>query len=311
MSPEEVARHAQMLANRVRKNQRRLGRSFAREGIDAYRLYDWDIPEVRATVDRCADHLVVAEYARTQTDAAEDYVGDLARAVGEALDVPESNLHVRRRRTGKQRGHSPGARRGVRVEVQERALRFVVNLSDYLDTGLFTDHRETRRMVSEWSSGAAVLNLFAYTGSFTCWAAHGGARSTVTVDASGTYLEWAQENMALNGLSSRAHRFVEADVGRFLSAERHRFDLIVVDPPSFSTRFGEGDFDIDRDHPALLERLRPLLTEGGRVLFSTNHQRFTPRLEELPYDSVEEITAATATPDHRNPEVHRAFVLKA
>lgn len=308
-----LARHAELLANRVRKNERKLHKAFEREGVGAYRLFDRDIPEVRAVVDRYEDHLVLGVYRRVQTDSIPGYAEGLARAAGEAIAIAPAHLHVKARRTRPKDGPRYGrlAQEGARIVVRERALRFWVNLDDYLDTGLFADHRDTRRMVAGWSRGARVLNLFGYTGAFTCAAAQGGAGRTVTVEANPRYVEWARDNLALNGLASDAHALVTADVGAWLEgAPRAAFELAIVDPPSFSTRFGGRDLDVVRDHPALLSRVAPLLAPGGRVLFSTNHQRFAPRFEELAgYAAIEEITERTVPHDYRNRQIHRAFLL--
>lgn len=311
MRPEDVTRHAEFLANRVRKNDRKLRKAFERESIDAYRLYDWDIPEVRAVVDRYADHLVVAEYERAQTRNVVGYLESLGAAAAEALGVDPANVHLKRRHTRPREGprYAREGDRGARIEVRERSLRFLVNLDDYLDTGLFSDHRETRRMVAGWSDGARVLNLFGYTGTFTAWAAHGGARETVTVDLSSPYSTWAEDNLALNGLSGEQHRFVARDVHSYLASAPAPFDLVIVDPPSFSTLFGERDFDVLRDHADLLTSIRPLVRPGGRVLFSSNHQRFEPRLDVVPYERIEEITERTVPRDYRNRRIHRAFLL--
>lgn len=322
MTPEDVERHGQMLANRVKKNHRKLAKAFERERVGAYRLYDWDIPEVRAVVDWVEGHLVVAEYERTQTADVVDYVGALARAAGEALGVPEAHLHKKQRRTQPKAGprYPRLGESGQRLKVRERELTFWVNLDDYLDTGLFPDHRDTRRMVGERSADKRVLNLFGYTGTFTCWAAHGGvgqkgAARTVTVDSSERYIEWARDNLELNELwDPSRHELVVSDVEHYLARaarEDLRFDLIIVDPPSTSTRFGSRDFDVLRDHPALLTALRHRVADGGWVLFSTNHQRFEPHLEGLPYASVEEITERTVPRDYRNRTIHRAFELRA
>jgi 23S rRNA G2069 N7-methylase RlmK/C1962 C5-methylase RlmI len=316
VTPEEVARHAELLANRVKKNHRKLHKAFERERVGAYRLYDWDIPEVRAVVDWVEGHLVVAEYERTQTADVEDYVGALARAAGVALGVPEAKLHTKQRRTQPKEGprYPRLGEGGPRLKVRERQLTFWVNLDDYLDTGLFADHRDTRRMVGQRSRGKRVLNLFGYTGTFTCWAAHGEAEHTVTVDSSERYIAWAKDNLELNELwDPRRHELVVSDVEHYLARaarEDLRFDIIIVDPPSTSTRYGARDFDVLRDHPALLAALRHRVADGGWVLFSTNHQRFEPRLEGLPYASVEEITERTVPRDYRNRTIHRAFELR-
>ena len=312
MNPDTIARHAEMLANRVRKNSRRLRKAFERENIGVYRLYDRDIPEVRAVVDRYEDHLVVGEYARTQTADAPEYVEALAAAAGEALGVDPSKLHVKRRRTRPKTGarYHRLAKLDEGLEVRERGLRFWVNLDDYLDTGLFADHRDTRQLVGGWSEGKSVLNLFGYTGAFTCWAVHGGARRTVTVDASGRYLAWARDNLELNGLLAEGHDLIARDVARYLEQAEETFDIVVVDPPSFSSSYGRGDFDVLRDHPALLRSVARHLKPGGRVLFSTNHQRFEARFEGLPFVEIEEITERTVPRDYRNRTVHRAFSLR-
>lgn len=321
MTPDEVARHAELLANRVKKNHRKLYKAFERERVGAFRLYDWDIPEVRAVVDWVEGHLVVAEYERTQTADVEDYVGVLARAAGAALGVPEANLHEKQRRTQPKLGprYPRLGEGGQRLKVRERELTFWVNLDDYLDIGLFADHRDTRRMIGARSEGKRVLNLFGYTGTFTCWAAygsadHGGAEHTVTVDSAESYIAWAKDNLELNDLwDPRRHELVVGDVEHYLARaarEDLRFDIVIVDPPSTSTRFGTRDFDVLRDHPALLTALRHRVADGGFVLFSTNHQRFEPHLEGLPYASVEEITERTVPRDYRNRTIHRAFELR-
>lgn len=318
LTPEDVARHAEMLANRVRKNQRRLRPKFERRNVGAYRLYDWDIPEVRAVVDWYEGHLVVGEYARVQTDAVDDWVGAMARAAAEALEVPESQVHVRRRRTRPAAGEARYGRLGAtgeRLAVREGALRFWVNLDDYLDTGLFPDHRETRARVGAESRGATVLNLFGYTGSFTCYAAAGGAHATTTVDLSSAYLAWAGDNLALNDLRDARHALVRAEARGFLEdAARHgaRWSLCVLDPPSFSTRGGGGgaDFDVQRDHRSLVRAALRVLAPGGVLYFSTNHQRFLPDLDDLGA-AAREITGETVPEDYRNRTVHRCWRITA
>lgn len=312
-SPTE---HAEMLANRVRKTFRRLKPSFDRRRIEAFRLYDRDIPEVRAVVDWYAGHAVLGEYERAQTGGGV-YREALARAVAGALDLPPERVHVKARRTRPAAGerYQRLARGEQRLEVREGDLRFWVNLDDYLDTGLFADHRETRTLVRKASAGATFLNLFAYTGTFTCAAALGGAAATTSVDASASYLAWARDNLELNlgraGLER--HELVRDDARAFLgraAREARRYTLCVVDPPSFSTR-DAGSFDVQRDHPALLAQALRVLAPGGVLWFSTNHQRFAPRLDGLPAASVEETTARTVPPDYRNRQAHRSFRLVA
>ncbi len=253
VTPEKTKYHAQILANRIRKRFHHLSRRFKREGIECFRLYDWDIKEVRAVVDWYAGHVVVAEYVRLQTGP--DWLPQMAAAVAAALELPLNRVHLRRRQTNTEEGPRyqrtsknlsfPNAlktfggdsfginSKGKRFKVRERNLRFWVNLDDFLDTGLFSDHRDTRVMIEKLARGKDFLNLFSYTGSFTCAAAAGRAKSTVTVDRSENYLNWAKDNLKLNGLEGPQHSFVQSDAGKFLERtfrEKHRFNLAFVDP---------------------------------------------------------------------------------
>jgi 23S rRNA (cytosine1962-C5)-methyltransferase len=292
-----VAAQAEMLANRVRKTFRKLHPAFERRRIGVFRLYDRDIPEVRAVVDWYEGHLVVAEYAREQTEGI-PWLQAMAEAVANALDVPRGHVHLRRRRAG-ERYHRVG-RSGGRMEVREGDLRFLVNLDDYLDTGLFADHRETRARIRAEANGKSFLNLFAYTGSFTCAALLGGATATTSVDASQPYLDWAADNLRLNGLPPR--ELVRGDVTDFLARSgAARWDLCVLDPPSRSDHGGKV-FDVQRDHRALIERTLAVLRPSGVLWFSTNHQRFAPRLDGLRHTEED-----TVPEDYRNRAAHRAF----
>jgi len=311
---ETVLRHAGMLANRVRKRMSVLEKGFRREGIEAFRLYDWDIPEVRAVVDWYAGHLVIGEYVREQHGP--DYLPALAEAVGTALGVPPERRHLRRRRTGRPEDgprYVPLGEGGEHMRVRERDLVFLVNLEDRLDTGLFPDHRETRRMIRDLARDRTFLNLYAYTGTFTCAAMAGGARASWTVDRSARYLDWARDNLRENGLMGPACRLERDDALSFLSRAASRglrFDLIFVDPPSFSEN-PEGRFEVQRDHPDLLRRVLRVAMPGALVFFSTNHQRFEPRLRDLPARSVREITDRTVPRDYRNRQVHRCWQIEA
>jgi len=311
INPEKTREHAEMLSNRVRNRFRYLSKRFKRMNIDCFRLYDRDIPEVRAVVDWYAGHIVIAEYERLQTGP--DWLPQMAGATGKALGVPPEKIHMKRRHT-----RTPGIQRygrmdssGERIQVMERDLRFLVNLRDFLDTGLHSDHRDTRSIVGELSKGTDFLNLFAYTGAFTCAAAAGGAKSTVTVDKSGIYLDWAKANMELNGLTDSHHEFIQSDVGIFLERARRegrRFTLAFIDPPSFFT-YGKKniDFDINRDHPLLIRAVLQVMAPGSTLFFSTNHQRFEPRMEGIPVKDIIELTPNTIPEDYRNRKVHRCW----
>jgi len=288
-----------MLSNRLRKNFRKLRGRFEQRNVGAFRVYDWDIPEVRATVDWYEGHLVVAEYARSQTDAL-PWLERMGAAAAEALGVEPAKVHLKKRRAGEK--YERLARKGERIEVRERSLRFLVNLDDFIDVGLFADHRETRALVEKEARGKSFLNLFGYTGSFTCAAGKGGALDSVTVDASQVYLDWARDHFKLNGLEGD-HRLVRADVQDFLRETKASFDLCVLDPPSRSDR---GGFDVLRDHRALVEAALRVLRPGGILWFATNHQRFVPELDGLLF---EELTARTVPEDFRGTP-HRTFRIR-
>ncbi len=309
-----IARHAEMLANRVKKTQRKLGARMDREALGAYRLYDRDIPEVRAVVDWFEGHVVVMEYEREQTGA--DYLPELARVLGVALGLPETHVHARRRQAraaGRERNARPGAQT-TRLVVRERAARFAVRLSTDADTGLFPHLRGLRALVAAESAGRRVLDLFAYTGTFSVAAALGGAAETTAVDPSQLHLDWAGENLALNGLDATKHPLLRDDPRAFLGDAAdavERWDLAVLDTSSFSVRLGpDGEpLDVLRDHRALLADTLAVLEPGGVLWFITTHQRFVPDLDGLSAHQVQERTADTVPDDYRNRDVHRAWRL--
>ncbi len=310
---ERFQDQARMLANRVKKRFSHLHRRFSKARIEVFRVYDMDIPEIRAVVDWYAGHLVVGEYARRQS--VPQWLPLMGAAAAEALGVPAEKLHLKTRVAGARGGrrYERLGRTESRLVVRERDFSFSVNLEDFVDTGLFADHRETRRLIQEAAAGKDFLNLYGYTGTFTCYAARGGAAASVSVDRSESVLNWARENFALNGVSEDAHRLVQAEVFVFLKRTREsgrRFDLAVVDPPSYSTtRSRDLSFDILEDHPRLLRAVAGVMQPGGVIWFSTNHQAFTPRFEGLPITGLAEITAATIPEDYasRRRPIHRCW----
>ena len=288
---------AEMFANRLRKNARHRRKWARRARVTCYRLYDRDIPEVPLAVDWYEGRLHVAEYARGEHP--EGWLEAVVAAGAEALEVPPAQVHLKlRARQSGPNQYEKVAASGERVVVHEDDLRFYVNFTDYLDTGLFLDHRQTRALVRAESEGKRFLNLFAYTGAFTVHAAAGGAASTTTVDLSSTYLEWARDNLVQNGLMGPTHTLVRADVLRWLRAARGRgeYDLAVLDPPTFSnSKRMQGVLDLARDHATLLEDTLALLKPGGVLYFSTNARRF--KLAPIPGATVTEITDRTVPPD--------------
>jgi 23S rRNA (guanine2445-N2)-methyltransferase / 23S rRNA (guanine2069-N7)-methyltransferase len=318
---------AQMFANRLRKNLQRLDPWAERAGIDCFRVYDADMPEYAFAIDlygRAARHVYVQEYAPPKSvdqESARERRREVLAVLPEALAVPVSHVHSRVRKP--QKGSEQYEKRDTRAErhaVQEGGLKFWVNFRDYLDTGLFLDHRIVRGKLRDWAKDADFLNLFCYTGSATVYAAAGEARSTVSVDLSNTYLDWARENLLLNGFGDPAfggtgHELYRADCLQWLEeqeARGPRFDLIFVDPPTFSnSKRMEGVLDVQRDHVGMIRRSMKLLRPSGRLVFSTNYTRFkldAPALADL---SIEDISAQTIPKDfERHARIHRCFVVR-
>jgi 23S rRNA G2069 N7-methylase RlmK/C1962 C5-methylase RlmI len=295
----------EMLANRVRKNARHLAKWARREGVTCWRVYDRDIPEIPLTVDSYEGALVINDYRAFERDDAEAWLDAAVAAVREALGATE--VFVKRRERLEHKGEGQQYERqadaGAWRTVREGGHAFRVNLSDYVDTGLFLDHRITRARAAA-EPARTMLNLFAYTGAFSVYCGAAGMQTT-TVDLSNTYLDWAGENLALNGLTGE---LVRADVRAFLGDARRagrRWDLVVVDPPTFSnSKRMDGTFDVQRDHAALLDDV--LAVCAGVVWFSTNRRRFKLELAD-PRLAITDETRATVPPDFRDGRVHHAY----
>jgi len=305
-----------MFANRLRKNLRHLGKWARREGVTCFRVYDADLPEYALAVDLYEGWAHAQEYAAPVTVDPVRAQGRLAEAMAlihQALGIPAERvvLKVRRRQKGLAQ-YERQATTGQFREVHEGGLRFLVNLTDYLDTGLFLDHRPTRALIRSLVRGGRFLNLFAYTGTASVYAAAGGAALTMTMDMSSVYLDWARRNMELNGFSEGStHRFVRGDCLAWLATPRpERYHVIFVDPPTFSNskRMGENTFEVQRDHTALVQAATRLLARDGVLLFSNNFRHFKMDHSALPDLAIEEITRSTIPPDfQRNPRIHTCW----
>ena len=331
-APAPLSSGAEMVANRIRKNLRNLRKTLEREQVTCFRAYDADLPEYAAAIDvylgwpeDAADAgrdevaqtwLHIQEYAppaSVEAQAAQVRWRDLVRAAGVALDVPRERVVTKTRARGK--GGSRYGRLAEREEflvVEEGGLRFRVNLRDRLDTGLFLDHRLVRARVRELSRDRDALNLFAYTGAASVYAAAGGARSTTSVDLSQGYLEWASRNLVLNGFEGREHMLARADAMTFLAETTARYGLIYVDPPTFSNSKRAGDFDVQRDHVALLQACGRRLGDQGVIIFSNNFRRFKLDIEVLSSTfSIEDIGRASIPLDFvRRPRIHGCWILR-
>jgi 23S rRNA (guanine2445-N2)-methyltransferase / 23S rRNA (guanine2069-N7)-methyltransferase len=321
-APRALGEGAQMVANRLRKNLRALKSWRAREGVDCFRAYDADLPEYAAAIDVYAEAgdpgrrwLHVQEYAPPASvpeQTARRRLGDLLAAAREVFELPQERIAVKTRARGK--GGSKYGRmdaRGEFIVVREGGARLRVNLFDYLDTGLFLDHRPLRARIAAEAGGKRFLNLFCYTGAATVQAATGGAAHTTSVDLSATYLQWLADNLRENGLGGSGHQLVQADAMAWLQAERGQYDLIFCDPPTFSNSARAGDFDIQREHAGLLQAAMARLAPGGVLYFSNNFRRFRLDADAVAqFAHCEDITPATIPQDFsRNPRIHRAWRL--
>jgi len=317
---------SKMFGNRLAKNIKQLKNWAEREGVSCYRLYDADMPEYSFAIDRYTEFdgantwLYVQEYAAPKTiepEAVQRRRGEALAALPAVTGIPVEQIHLRqRRRTTRGDQYEKLAESADFKLVAEGGQRFWVNFTDYLDTGLFLDHRLTRERLRAAAAGRRFLNLFAYTGSATVYAAAGRARATTTVDMSATYLDWAQRNLAVNGFSGREHEFIQDDCISWLRnavAERRAYDLIFLDPPTFSNSKRMDDIlDVQRDHAGLIDSCMALLAPGGKLVFSTNAQKF--KLDGMLGEryKVTDISRATLPKDfERNPRIHQCYELES
>jgi 23S rRNA (guanine2445-N2)-methyltransferase / 23S rRNA (guanine2069-N7)-methyltransferase len=320
---QPLAEGAQMVANRLRRNLRTLKSWREREGVECFRAYDADIPEYAAAIDVYAvagdpsqRWLHVQEYAapaEIPEATTRRRLNDLLAATREVFELPRERIALKTRAIGK--GGSKYAqgfeRRGEVLVVREGDARLRVNLFDYLDTGLFLDHRPMRLRIAEEAGDTRFLNLFGYTGAATVHAALGGARTTTTVDLSATYLQWCADNLQENGVGGAKHRLVQADALQWLEADSGQYDLVFCDPPTFSNSKRAGDFDIQASHVRLLRAAMARLAPGGVLYFSNNFRRFKLDADAIAaFAHCEDISPATIPPDFaRNPRIHRTWRL--
>lgn len=290
-----------MFRNRLQKVYRHLGKQAKRLNVSCYRVYDHDLPEFPFCIEFYEDKLYVAEYKRRHGLSSEEYdewMQESLNVISEILNTAHENifLRLRQRKPGRLGQYQKIGEQQHEFVVKENELKFMVNLSDYLDTGLFLDHRTTREMVKTEARNKKLLNLFSYTGSFSVYAASGGALEVVSVDLSKTYLDWARRNMQLNGFNDEAkYKFVQADVLAYVKTlPLNYFDLVVLDPPTFSNSKRMKDFlDIQRDHVQLINQCLQGMSAGGVLFFSTNYRKFVLDKEKITAASINDITKAT------------------
>lgn len=297
-----------MFRNRLLKVYRHLSKQAKRLNISCFRIYDHDIPEFPFCVERYDDKLYVAEYKRNHrmTDEAhEEWLQKSLDIITETIQVDPEKLFLklRYRKPGRLGQYQKTNTQKQEFVIEEFGLKFIINLSDYLDTGLFLDHRTTRQLIRQESEGKKVLNLFAYTGSFSVYAAAGGATSVISVDLSKTYLDWARKNFHLNGFKEGAQfQFLQADVLAFLeSAPIRDIDLVILDPPTFSNSKRMDDFlDIQRDYAKLINQCLAIMKNGAALYFSTNYRRFVLDPEIIDTTSIKDVTRQTTPFDFQD-----------
>jgi 23S rRNA (cytosine1962-C5)-methyltransferase len=290
-----------MFRNRLEKVFRHLGKQARRMQVSCYRVYDHDLPEFPFCIEIYSDKLYVAEYNRKHglTDEGhERWLQQSLEVISQTLGISKENIFLKRRqrKTGRLGQYQKLDNKRHEFIVEENGLKFIINLSDYLDTGLFLDHRITRQMARAQSNEKKVLNLFAYTGSFSVYAAAGGAYEVVTVDLSKTYLAWAEKNMQLNGFDDKSkYHFIHSDVLQYLKETvSNQFDIVIMDPPTFSNSKRMDEFlDIQRDHVKMINGCMRALRPGGLLYFSTNSKKFMLENEKINASSVKDITKIT------------------
>ncbi|WP_158100538.1 bifunctional 23S rRNA (guanine(2069)-N(7))-methyltransferase RlmK/23S rRNA (guanine(2445)-N(2))-methyltransferase RlmL [Neiella marina] len=308
----------QEFANRLAKNLSRIDKWAKRVPTDAYRVYDADLPEYNVAIDRYLDCVVIQEYAppkNIDAEKAKRRLLDVVLITPGLMNVSASNvfLKTRRNQSGTSQYQRVSTRKAWQV-VHEYDCAFKVNLSDYLDTGLFLDHRITRHEFAKRAEGKRFLNLFCYTGSATVHAARAGASSTLSVDMSKTYLEWARENLAINHLIAPQHKFEQSDCFKFLKNSSSEFDLVFCDPPTFSnSKRMKNTLDVQRDHMELIRLIDKVLAPGGTIMFSNNYRRFkldSEAIEALGYSIVDWNSKTLPEDFKRNPHIHHCWLLE-
>ncbi len=295
----------QMFENRLQKVYKHKSKLAKRQHISCYRIYDHDLPEFPFCIELYENRIYLAEYVRRHKMTEEEHVVWLEKCIEvivKIIEVKDENVYIKQRKRKSNR-HDQYEKTDDKKDffvVEENGLKFLINLTDYLDTGLFLDHRITRKMVMEQCAGKKVLNLFAYTGSFSVYAAAGKAASVTTVDLSKTYLQWAEDNFTINLLKDKSkYFFIHADVKQYLKTLKpNSFDLVIMDPPTFSNSKRMKDFlDIQQDHVTLLNDVLQALSPNGIIYFSTNYTKFVIDAEKINAKELKDITKATTAFD--------------
>ncbi len=299
----------EQILNRLKKNYKHRAKWARKNGFDAYRLYEKDLPDFPFLVDIYKDHVVVHFKGKKEIDEAKGHDLLLFEAIVEVCQIPQGNIiYKERQKQGDEFKYDKKDDKGLEFIINEGELKFIVNLTKYIDTGIFLDHRPLRQKLIQEAQGKKVLNLFSYTGSLSVACAK-GATSVTSIDMSNTYLDWAEENFKLNGLSVETNHFYREDVFKFFEKNKEKnnetFDLIIMDPPTFSqSKRMEGTLDIQRDHIQLIKGCSQILNKGGKLYFSNNLRSFKLDEELFRHYSIKELTKWSIPEDFKDMKIH-------
>ncbi|MCK5674229.1 MAG: class I SAM-dependent methyltransferase, partial [Spirochaetales bacterium] len=311
MEKKPLTPGAEMFANRLKKNLKRINKWLKINNISCYRIYDADMPEYSAAIDFYEGKWVnVQEYAapkEIEPEKTQKHMQELIDGLISTMDLHKKQVYVKTRR--RQHGSNQYeiiSRKGEKQEIHENGKKFLVNFSDYLDTGIFLDHRITREIIGNLAKNGDFLNRFAYTGTASVYAAVGGAVSTTSIDNSNTYTDWAKENMRINGFTGSNHRFIKDDCFHWLDTDKSKYNLIFLDPPTFSNSKGtERTLDIQKDHVELIKKCVNRLKPKGILIFSTNFRKFKLDTDSLIDLQINDISQETIPMDfERNKKTH-------
>jgi 23S rRNA (guanine2445-N2)-methyltransferase / 23S rRNA (guanine2069-N7)-methyltransferase len=314
-SPEQLNEAETMLYNRLKKNERQL-KKYLKTGVSNYRLYDADLPEYSFALDIYDNsYYYIQEYQAPKEiplSKAAERLQQGIHAVSAFAGGKSENIFLKQRlKRSRGEQYEKLAEEKDEKIIHENSLKFSINLLDYMDTGIFLDHRETRKLIGGMSEGKRVLNLFCYTATASVYAAAGGALSTVSIDTSNTYLDWARKNFSLNGLEGSQHEFIRSDVEQFLKDCKDEFDLIFIDPPTFSNSKSQNRrWDVQKDHPRILRLCASLLSKQGVIVFSNNFRKFQLDEQLQKEFAIEEITEKTLPPDFKRRKIHRSWLIR-